>query len=482
MRIKLLLLFFMLSVTFMVQAQDDDDEEAGTEEVSKEEACSVGCENGWCWGADKTKASEQWTLLDDNVGMKNFKGAEAPLEWLLANTPCLNKALYINGEKVFKALEKEAKTDSIETIYQDKLVDLLYSRMKYFGQEKFIKNKIGALMYSFYVNRGGNTYAGKRPHWTKMFNFYDDVLKLNGKESAYYNVRYFMLSADKMFKLDKDTTAFIEAYDRCEDILEYAVPKATEKTKAKWDETANAVEVTFVNGPVKIDCNFVKKKWIPLLKKDANDMKLAKKSIRFMINDKCTDDPDFDFLVELVYDKEPSAAMAKLLAQKYLGKDDYVKAEQFYREMIKMAGGEGSEDGTSEEDPAMQAEGYMAIAGIKAKQNKYNDARSLFLKAAATDANQASKAYTSIGDLYVRTARSCLPPAEKTDPVANQAPYLAAYDMYAKAGNNAKMSSARGAFPSKTDIFTWQAKRGYVEGQSITVYGWIGGSAILRAR
>merc|ERR1711907_848317 len=95
-------------------AQDEEEEEddtTTTEEVSKEDACKVGCENGWCWGNDPKTAKEKNVIYTDALAMKDYATAQPALEWLLTNTPCLNKSIYINAETLYKALLKKAKTD-----------------------------------------------------------------------------------------------------------------------------------------------------------------------------------------------------------------------------------------------------------------------------------------------------------------------------------------------------------------------------------
>jgi len=62
--------------------------------------------------------------------------------------------------------------------------------------------------------------------------------------------------------------------------------------------------------------------------------------------------------------------------------------------------------------------------------------------------------------------------------VKSRACYLAAYDMYAKAGDNSGMGRAKSQFPSITDIFSLGMK----EGDAIDVGCWIGGSTTIRKR
>lgn len=56
--------------------------------------------------------------------------------------------------------------------------------------------------------------------------------------------------------------------------------------------------------------------------------------------------------------------------------------------------------------------------------------------------------------------------------------YLAAYDMYQRAGESSKMGRAKSQFPSKEELFT----QGYEAGTTKTVGCWINESVVLRTR
>ena len=130
------------------------------------------------------------------------------------------------------------------------------------------------------------------------------------------------------------------------------------------------------------------------------------------------------------------------------------------------------------QDVSSKAEQIFQSAKEKAMAGQYGEARKLYLEATKFGGEIKQKAYTKIGDLYIKTANQCLPPVEKRDPFSNLGSYMAAYDMYEKAGNESKMKVAYSTFPEKTDIIC----HSHEEGEQIKVYGWIGGTATLRFR
>ncbi len=61
----------------------------------------------WKWPEDpglREIAEEKNVLYSDYVRAKNWKLAKEPHQWLLKNTPNLQKAIYQNGEKIYKGL------------------------------------------------------------------------------------------------------------------------------------------------------------------------------------------------------------------------------------------------------------------------------------------------------------------------------------------------------------------------------------------
>jgi hypothetical protein len=98
----------------------------------------------------------------------------------------------------------------------------------------------------------------------------------------------------------------------------------------------------------------------------------------------------------------------------------------------------------------------------------------LFRQAGA--ANPANKdSFEKIGDLYMNACDECCKRVSKAE---DRLIYLAAFDMYARAGNQQKMASARAQFPSVTELFELNWK----EGEKKTISCWVGETVTLRTR
>jgi hypothetical protein len=113
------------------------------------------------------------------------------------------------------------------------------------------------------------------------------------------------------------------------------------------------------------------------------------------------------------------------------------------------------------------------IGTTQAKSGNKPAARESYRQAAAADPSN-KEAWEKIGDLYA-TSNDC---HKKESQAQDRLIYIAAYEMYAKAGNQQKMANAKEQFPSKEDIFLYNWKVGDVKSTGC----WIGESVALRTR
>ncbi len=425
-------------------------------------AQSDGCEDGWCWGADPGTAKEKYALFSDGLQLKDYDNAVAPFNWLLENTPNLNVGLYIKGvdlyEELIKKEEKGGKDQEKILTYQDKVLTLYDDRIKYFGEEADVIERKGRKVYFYYKDR-------KDPDkWKKMYDVYKRSYELNGKNSSRSNFTFLMLSIVNLKARKKMTQD--EVLTQYEDISE-KIQENISSTKGaeqdKWIDLQDKID-DLLSKAVTIDCNFVREKMGDKIMNNPDDIKTAKRAIKYMLNDKCTDDPLFLKAAENVFAVEPTAGLAGTIAQKYQIEKDYDTAIEWKRKAIELA----------EDDPEKQAELAYDIALFKSVQGKKIESRKEAMKAIESHESIAPKAYELIGDLYMRSSSECSDP----NPVKARAVFLAAYDMYAKAGNSSKMAQAREQFPSVQDIFTM----GMQEGESISVGCWVGVSTQVRKR
>src|SRR5690554_2860840 len=122
-----------------------------------------------------------------------------------------------------------------------------------------------------------------------------------------------------------------------------------------------------------------------------------------------------------------------------------------------------------------QGEIHLDLAKLHAGQGRKSQARSSAIKAAELDGSVAADAWTIVGNLYLSSTNDCRGGQSR---VKDFSIFIAAYNAFAKAGNNQGMSQAKARFPSKEEIFT----EGYQVGETINTGCWIGQTVTLATR
>jgi tetratricopeptide (TPR) repeat protein len=193
------------------------------------------------------------------------------------------------------------------------------------------------------------------------------------------------------------------------------------------------------------------------------DEAMVKKTIAYMISAKCTDRPSFLSTAEKLYELNKDPQLGSTIAKIYGRDKKFDKVQEWYLKIV--------EETT---DAKEKSDIYLSLAKIYMTNNNKSEARKYALKSAEADKSNAASAYEMIGDLYMNSYEIC----KGGNVVESRAVFLIAYDMYAKAGANSKMNSAKAQFPSKEDVFNFNM----AEGATLNVGCWIGGSTTLRTR
>jgi tetratricopeptide (TPR) repeat protein len=409
---------------------------------------SAQCDD-WKWPEDKAKAEEKNVLYTDALRVSDFAAAKKPHLWLLQNAPDLNTAIYINGEKIYKGLMESTKDEAQQQIYFDSLIMMYDMRVKYCGEEE-----------SVIVREAYETYkqnAKKVSELENMLNLFDRAYDLKGNDLDYYVILPYMSTVVNNVKYVKKLTEeqILERYDKIMSVIDFNISQGINEDRWRgYKSTVDGMLVSVVN----VDCDFVRKNMAPKFKEDPSDLKLAKKIFGFMLNGKCTDDPLWLEAGKKIQEKEPEFGLAKNIGLKLKGVNN-AEAEKYFNQAITLT-----------EDPGNKADMYMQLGTMKSGST----ARDYYRKALAADPTKR-EAYAAIGYLYYQSFESC---AGKADIVKDRATFLAAYDMFERAGNSKMMEAAKEQFPSKEEIFTYN----YNSGDNLSVGCWIGESTVIRTR
>ncbi|MFA0961611.1 tetratricopeptide repeat protein [Roseivirga sp. BDSF3-8] len=411
---------------------------------------NVQAQNGWNWPEDEKLRKEAETknvLYSDHLRNDNYKAAKAPLVWLLKNTPDLNASIYINGAKIYEALEAEASSEEEKFVLQDSALLMYDLRIKYFNDKSNVMNRKAYTAYKFYKDR--------QDKYPELYSIQKENFDLNKEETHLNNFIGYMDAIRRYKATGGEITdeEVIQVYDEVNEAL---------KAKGGHEKIQEGVDKIFA-ATVDIDCDLIENKLGPRFLEDTSNIDLATNIIKLSFVGKCLDSEVFLQAAEVVHRNAPEYALAKLIAVKALQADDYDKAEEYFKEAISLT-----------EDNTKKADIYVSMAEMSAKRGRKSDARSYAMDAVEADPSKR-EAYNLIGTLYFNSFDACKGGQSR---VQDRAVFLAAYDMYRKAGNSQGMANAKAQFPSKEEVFTENMQ----VGQSISVGCWIGTTVSLQTR
>lgn len=418
-------------------------------------ATAANAQNGWNWPEDKATAQEKQVLYTDMKKAGNYEAAIPPHAWLLENAPDLNSSLYINGADIYEELAKKSKDPQQKQEYIDKAMEMYDLRIEYFGGEANVMNRkaIAAMMLM----------SREKDKYDLLYNIYNKTIDVSGDKFAYYNITPMMSIAKTQYERGKfEAEDVLEIYDKLSEIAQNNI-NAGSKYADKYADQQEKIDA-ILTSTVTVSCDYIEEKMVPKLEENPDDLDLAKKIIALSLASSCTGEEFFITAAEATFNKEPNAGLAKTIANRKLQAEDYELAKEWFNKAIELS-----------DDDAQKAEIYMDLASISQKEGAKSTARKYAMDAASLSEEEAEKAYNMIGNMYFSSYDQC---RAGEDPVKDRAVFIAAYDMYRRAGNQSGMAQAKAQFPSREEVFTFN----HEVGGEISVSCWIGETVSIQTR
>lgn len=424
-------------------------------------AMNAYAQRGWKWPEDsatRVKAEENNVIQSDAVKMADYKTALPALHWLYINTPELNKSIYINGSKVYENLVKVEKDTARRAELLDSLMWVHDKRIEYFGDKPNVLNRKAFKAYKYYIK----DYS--KAEW--LLDMFDEAFDIGGDKILDANLIAFMNVIKVNALVNKNLTddEILDRYDKINEVIDHKMALNKKKNKSN-DSLLSKKDLIdkILTEIVDINCEFVETNMAPKFEANPEDLKLVKRMFQFMLTGKCTDSPLFLSVAKQLQKMEPDFGLAKVVGTKCLANRDYSCAEFYYKDALQYT-----------EDGAEKAEVYIQLGKVYTLQGSKSSARAMYNQALAADPTN-KEAYSSIGDLYYHSYHEC---KEEQDLVKDRLVFIAAYNMYRKAGDSAKMRQAKEQFPSKEELFNGD----YEAGQSLNIGCWINQTVILSSR
>ncbi len=412
--------------------------------------------NAWNWGSNKVEAQGKWMFLNSSLEEKNYAAALEPARWLLTNTPNLNVALYINAAKIFEKAVKAEKEPVRKKELQDTVLLIYNERVKLYGDEAYVLNRMGRVAWKY-------QYKDKSK-LDDLYVLYKKIDEMNGPEMLTTNVTYYMHAAcEETRKGELAEDELIDLYTHLNDILDIQTGKAAgDATKLQRIEKSRLKVEKDLLRTVTVDCDFVQDKLGPKYRAEPN-MKIAKQINGLLVSNKCISNDLYINTAEFILASEPSVERLRMTAKVYKIRNEYDSAFSKFKQALNF-----------ETDAAKKGSLYFEMANIKNSKGLNSEARSLYRQAMSEDNAIAADCYNKIGGMYMSSYNKC----KSDDVLQSRAIFIAAYNMYSKAGNSTKMNECKSQFPSTEEIFV----RGKKVGDAISVKCWIGETVNLQKR
>jgi len=417
---------------------------------------TASAQAGWNWGDQEEIAKEKNVLYTDAKKAKNWEGAVEPLNWLLTNTPDLNKSIYINGVEIYKELAKKEADPAKKDEYIQIGLDLHDTRIKYFQQEKSVILRKAYFAYGFY-NKTKEKYPLLYELFTKAFKLQGDKMQHSALVAYMNSVYKYRFGGGEL-----SDSEVIDIYFSITDAIASQKKEASSENKAKMDKSLDTIDRLLLATKVDISCDFVEENLGPKLE-EGNDVNIAKKIFKLMLDGKCLERPLALKAAEVIQENEPTFAVARLIAQKNAQNGDNETAIEFFKQASTLT-----------ENNTEKAEAYLSIAKLQSKSGNKSASRNSARRALSFDPS-FSDAYNHIAGLYMRSFDDC---KQEKSQVEDRLVFIAAHNEYQKAGNTDGMRKAKEQFPSIADIFN-ESKE---EGQTATVGCWINVTVKLERR
>ena len=419
---------------------------------------------GWNWPQPESKeqvARAKNARYTDSQSRGDFRDAANALYWLLVNAPDLNPSIYINGVVIYDKLAEAEADAAKKEVLQDSVLTLYDLRTKHFGDEAKNADYKAIYAYKYFISNA------KR--YPDLFEIMKKDADLNKGDMYWTNAGGIMAVFHSNMTVKPELLTDEEVLQYYEYINQSLDKAAKDEALKGYKDYIDKYKISSTDYLAKIlgdrlSCEFVESKFGKRFDANPNDLKTAKDLYKMLQLGKCTDSPYYLKSLEAIYANEKTFEMADYLATYFIRQGNTAKGNEYLNQAISLAK-------TGEEKASLT----LTKAGLAARAGRKSEARSLAYEAVQANSALAGKAYSFIGDLYMG-ATECY---KKESIVEDRFIFLAAYDMYQKAGDNSGMAKAQRQFPSKEEIFEWEKAQ---VGESVSIGCWIGGSSVLRTR
>lgn len=407
-------------------------------------------------GKDSIQSIQSYSLYREFAKQDNYKDARNYWRYVFINAPGLRQTTHIDGVKIYDELLENTEDEAKKKPLLDTLLYIYDVRMKCFGETGDIYGRKALSMLE-------HDYDD-----VATFHTFKKAIDMSGNDAAYYVVQYYIYAAIKANRAEAiDDEELLKIYGQIMDIVDFNIDNNV-KDKPKFEKVADVVADAMSKTNL-LNCDNLR----PVLQKqydnNPDDTKNLEKIYKQLYLAQCATDELFLTVATKLFELEPDAEKARILALNKSNDKEYSEAIKYWKVAVEMV-----------DDAEKKAEYSLTMARMYQNMGDYPSARSSALDAAKYKTGWGEP-YLLIGDLYRGSGSRC----GKGTGFESQTVTWPAIDMYEKARMVDPSVSSKAAsrikdsekyMPSKEEGFF----QGIKEGESFTVKCWINETTKVR--
>jgi len=403
-------------------------------------------------------AAEHQAMSSDYMSVKDYRQAANSLNWLMINVPYYYEGIYIHAYKAYEQLAISEENTEQKKALIDSMIISYRLKGEVFNLNDREKNNLAYKYYKYYKNDKDKIEEALLTY-QEAYEYPENVI--NNNVVAYMDImrRY------AKFGNEVTTDEVFEVFDKVINVIDIKQQQGVSLKKLEqYSKIVNDILTDIVgNGTDGIDCSFIEENFGPRLDED-KDVDDAKRVFTLLLNNNCTDNPYYIKSAEILWSADPTSGLAKILARFHAKLGDFDLAAEWYEQAIEVT-----------DTKSKKAIIKMNLANIYAANNEKSKARDAALSAVNFDQSISKEAYSFVGNLYYNSFNDC---KKSDDKFQDYAVFMAAYDLYAKAGNSSGMEKAQAQFPTNSEVHTYNKTKG----ETINIGCWIKTVTKLKTR
>lgn len=409
------------------------------------------------YGSDSAQCVANLSTMVEYAKIKVYDYALPAWREVFKACPRASKNIYIYGVNIYKNKIGKETDSRIKSNYIDTLMLIYDNRIKYFGEEGYVK-----------IRKGLDLLYYRPDNIKEIYELLKNGISLSGTKAelnaliACMKISPALLNNNLISndELTNNYMLFTEILDK----LSIANP-----SDSLILQTKNIIDQVYIS--ILPDCNKIEELYAPEVAKSEIAGDKLKQIVKLLEMARCIENSIYFNALTKLFDIEPNANIAYILGKMNAKTQNYQKASQYYLWAV--------ENETKQEQVAQI---YFDLAALEfSGLNQYAKAREHAFKAAELKKNW-EQPYILIASMYASSSGIC-----NGNDLEKSSIFWAAVDklQYAKSINPSKNDEINELiklysqhFPSKEELFFY----GYKEGDPYTIKCWINENTKVRSR